>query len=191
MKRMLFLGLGLFDRDPIVVGGTGGSTAPLTQDAGPEILDEVITESVELSGANVESTFDLVLNIPANKLKKGDIVEATWHVIQNGRNAADTTQIKVHLDNASGAILYDSTALNAPAGQHLPTELKFVVASEGAAGSIKALGYIPFGATGGNAAVAYDTTTARKLVVTAMHSTNNVGNKTQIKWAVAKLFRKV
>ncbi|MFO0580517.1 MAG: hypothetical protein U1A78_41630 [Polyangia bacterium] len=189
MKYLAFLGL--FDRDPIVIGGpTGGGAAITTQDAGPELLDEFYADSTEVAGAATETTFDKALTLPAAKLKVGDIVEATVHILQTGRNATDTTQIKVHLDNASGPILYDSGALNATANLHLPLELKFVMTAEGASGAGRALGYIPFGATGGNGSFSYDTTAARKLVVTVTHSSNNAANKTLVKSGYVKLFRK-
>lgn len=179
---------------PIVIGSSGGGSSAGSQlgtDAGPYFQDSFQEDSTEISGASSVATFDRKLVIPANKLKKGDVVEYCFAALQNGRYMTDTTQLKVQLTNASGATLFDSGALNLTAAMDTPIKGSFVVTDVGTSGTIKAEASIPFAIADGNYGAAVDTTQPITLVATVTHSSNNTGNKTQLKFGWIRIYRPV
>ena len=179
---------------PVVVGGTGGgSSAPagMGGDSGPYYQDSFTEASTIISGASAVATIDKKLRIPANVLKVGDIVEFCFANLQVGRYSSDTTQLKVQLTNASGATLFDSTALNATAAMDLPVKGSFVVTDIGTSGTIKAEASIPFATADGNYSAAVDTTQPITLVETVTHSSNNAGNQTQAQFGWIRVYRPI
>lgn len=177
-----------------LTGGQFGSKA--VNPANPsssvqEVLDSFNTAATEIAGASSETACDKSLIIPAGKLVKiGDFIDVGFYATQNGRNSSDTTQLKVRLDNTSGATLFDSGALAIANGTFIPVEGTITLVTVGASGTAQCSFSTVGGTTGGNNSFSIDTTSQRALVLTVTHSSSSSGNKTQLRWGRDILTRK-
>lgn len=157
-----------------------------------EVLDAFTTAATEIAGASSETVCDKSLIIPAGKLVKvGDFVDVSFFATQNGRNSTDTTQLKVRLDNLSGATLFDSGALGLAVSTFAPVEGTITLVTVGSNGTAMCQFTTVGGATGGNNSFSIDTTSQRALVLTVTHSSSSGSNKTQLRWGRSILTRKL
>lgn len=116
-----------------------------------------------------------IINTARRQIRFRGIVEVV------GQNAADTIRIRVRMTDGTGALLWDSGAINAPADTVFSFSGMYQLQAVGAAGELmgEALGYNPIGSAlvrTGDDNAAVDTTAARNLVVTTVPGSNNAGN---------------
>ncbi len=130
-----------------------------------------------LTNSAVETVIGTAV-IPANTLKAGQVLSWFLQAMVLGQNGTDTHRFRVRVGGLTGAVLVDSTAINAAIYSVFLSRGEIVITAAGASGVFAGAAVSTFGANTFTSVLgaAIDTTVAQTLVLTALQGSASAGN---------------
>jgi predicted RecA/RadA family phage recombinase len=135
----------------------------------------------------VETAFNKSVTIPANRLKRGDVIRVRGQGIVTSQNAADTLTVQLKLGGTAGVQIATTGAVDPATNDLFYFEADLVVRTVGMAGTIVATGLQALGTPGTvtgkpflKASTVVDTTITQDLVVTATWSAASASNNVRL-----------
>jgi predicted RecA/RadA family phage recombinase len=130
-----------------------------------------------------ETAFNKSVTIPANRLKKGDVIRVRGQGIVTNQNATDTLTIQLKLGGTAGVQIVTTGAIDPATNDIFYIEADLVVRTVGVAGTIVATGLQALGTPGTvtgkpflKASTLVDTTITQDLIVSATWSAASAAN---------------
>jgi predicted RecA/RadA family phage recombinase len=130
-----------------------------------------------------ETAFNKSVTIPANRLKKGDVIRVRGQGIVTNQNATDTLTIQLKLGGTAGVQIVTTGAIDPATNDIFYLEADLVVRTVGVAGTIVATGLQALGTPGSvtgkpflKASTVVDTTITQDLVISATWSAASASN---------------
>ncbi len=131
----------------------------------------------------VETAFNKSVTIPANRLKKGDVIRIRGQGIVTNQNATDTLTVQLKVGGTAGVQIATTGAIDPATNDIFYIEADLVVRTVGVAGTIVATGLQALGTPGTvtgkpflKASTVVDTTITQDLVVSATWSAASASN---------------
>lgn len=131
----------------------------------------------------VETAFNKSVTIPANRLKKGDVIRVRGQGIVTNQNATDTLTVQLKVGGTAGVQIATTGAVDPATNDLFYIEAYVVVRTVGVGGTIVATGLQALGTPGTvtakpflKASTVVDTTITQDLVVSATWSAASASN---------------
>lgn len=134
-----------------------------------------------------ETPFNKSVTIPANRLKKGDVLRVRAQGIITNQNSTDTLTIQLKLGGTAGIQIATTGAVDPATNDIWYIEADLVIRTVGASGTFVATGLQALGVPGTvtakpflKASTTLDTTVAQDLIVSATWSVANASNNVRL-----------
>ncbi len=139
--------------------------------------------SSSVLNTTTETPFNKSITIPANRLKKGDVIRVRAQGIVSNQNSTDTLTIQLKIGGTTGTSIVSTGAVDPATNDIWYIEADLVIRTVGASGTFVATGLQALGVPGTvtakpflKASSTIDTTLPQDLIVSATWSVANAAN---------------